>query len=142
MSEDISDIMQKVNNMIKNNQIPDDLKNMLEQFSSKNTFNDVSNNTSNNTANNFSKNSSSQDNMNQNSSEMPDFDINTILKMKSIMDNMNQNQSDPRSNLLRSLKPYLRESRKNKVDEYIKLFRIGKIFEMMNTSGGEKKNDI
>lgn len=146
MSEDISDIMQKVNNMIKNNQIPDDLKNMIEQFSSnnssKNTFNGASNNTSNNTANNFSKNSPSQDNTNQNSSEMPDFDINTILKMKSIMDNMNNNQSDPRSNLLRSLKPYLRESRKNKVDEYIKLFRIGKIFEMMNTSGGEKKNDI
>ena len=147
MSEDISEILQKMNNMLQNNQIPDDIKNMLGQLSSSNSSsnNSSNNNSSNdNSSNNSSSNSNSSNNnsSNNNSSEMPNFDMDTLLKMKSIMDNVNSSQSDPRSNLLRSLKPYLRESRKNKVDEYIKLFRMGKIFEMMSSSGGEKKNDV
>lgn len=149
MSEDISEIMQKVNNMIQNNQIPDDIKNMLENFSSNNS----SSNSSNNSSNNSSKDSSDKNYVNNkkqvnndisegSSSEIPNFDIDTLLKMKSIMEKINQNQSDPRSNLLQSLKPYLRNSRKNKVDEYIKIFRMEKVFEMMKPLGGEKKNDV
>ena len=145
MSEDISEIMQKVNNMIQNNQIPDDIKNMLENFSS--------NNSSNNSSKDSSKDSSDKNYVNNkkqvnndvsegSSSEIPNFDIDTLLKMKSIMEKINQNQSDPRSNLLQSLKPYLRNSRKSKVDEYIKIFRMEKVFEMMKPLGGEKKNDV
>ena len=64
------------------------------------------------------------------------------LKMKSIIDNMNRSQNDPRANLLKSLKPYLKPSRKDKVDQYIKLFSMGKAFEILNPLGGEKKNDV
>ena len=31
---------------------------------------------------------------------------------------------------------------KNKVDQYIKLFSMGKAFEILNPLGGEKKNDV
>ena len=55
---------------------------------------------------------------------------------------MNSNKNDPRSNLLMSLKPYLKESRKKKVDQYVKLFGLGKAFEMLNSLGGENKNDV
>ena len=65
--------------------------------------------------------------------------MNTMLKMKSIIDSMNKSQNDPRANLLRSLKPYLKPSRKEKVDQYIRLFSMGKVFEMMNPSKGGKE---
>ena len=70
------------------------------------------------------------------------FDLDTMLKMKAIIENMNKGQNDPRANLLKSLKPYLKQSRKNKVDQYIKLFSMGKAFEILNPLGGEKKNDV
>ena len=128
MSDDMSDIMQKLNDMIKNDQIPDNIKNMMNQFgatsSNKNDLSSPENTTENNKAEDFN------------------LDMGTILKMKSIMDSMNKEQNDPRANLLKSLKPYLKSSRKQKVDQYIKLFGMGKIFEIMNPMGGEKKNDV
>ena len=57
--------------------------------------------------------------------------MNTILKMKSILENMN-NKNDPRANLLYSLKPYLRDSKKNKVDQYVNMLNISKIADFLN----------
>ena len=70
------------------------------------------------------------------------FDIDTILKMKSIIEAINNQKDDPRANLLKSLKPYLKESRKEKVDQYIKVFSMEKIFEQFNPLGGDKKHDV
>ena len=70
------------------------------------------------------------------------IDLDTMLKMKSVIDSMNQQQNDPRTNLLKSLKPYLKPSRKEKVEQYIKLFSMGKVFEVLNPMGGDKKNDV
>ena len=71
-------------------------------------------------------------------SSMPNFDMDTIIKMKTIFEQMNK-KDDPRSNLLLSLKPYLKESRKNKVDQYAQLFNMTKIMDILNTNsnGGE-----
>lgn len=125
MAEDMSAIFQKINDMLKNNQIPEDVKNGISSFLEPESS---------------SRETSSADN---NQSEIPDFDIGTMLKMKSIIDSMNKQQNDPRANLLRSLKPYLKNSRKEKVDQYIKLFSMGKVFEMINPlGGGDKKNDV
>ena len=127
MSEDMSEIFQKMNSMLKNNEIPDSIKNMLNNFNS----------------NGMSSNSTTEPQYSDNSSnDTPNFDIDTLLKMKSIIDNINKNQNDPRANLLKSLKPYLKPSRKEKVDQYIKLFSMGKAFEILNPLGGEKKNDV
>lgn len=68
------------------------------------------------------------------------IDINTIFKMQQIMSSLNDKENDSRTNLLMSLKPYLKESRKNKVDQYIQLMKMEKVFEIMNPLGGEKKN--
>ena len=56
-------------------------------------------------------NSNNQSNSNSSQNGNFNLDANTIMKMKSIMDNMN-NRNDPRANLLCSLKPYLRDSKK------------------------------
>lgn len=67
------------------------------------------------------------------------IDIDTILKMKSIIEQINT-KNDPRSNLLESLKPYLKESRRNKIDQYIQLMNMSKIIESFNSMNGENKN--
>lgn len=67
------------------------------------------------------------------------IDIETIMKLKTILEKINT-KDDPRSNLLLSLKPYLKESRKNKVEQYIQLFNMTKILDIFNNmSGGEAK---
>lgn len=126
MSEDMSEIIQKMNEMLKNNEIPDSIKNMMGNL--------------NLNANDMSSKTSTEQSSSENS--VPNFDMDTMLKMKTIIDNMNKTQNDPRANLLKSLKPYLKPSRKDKVDQYIKLFSMGKAFEILNPLGGEKKNDI
>ena len=159
---DISNILNQFNKMLENNEIPEDFKNIINNF--KNSSNNPNNSTSTGNSQNFSNNShfdnansSSSTNFNNansnNSSsnnpnnadnfvnEFPDIDINTILKIKQVMSSINSNKHDPRANLLISLKPYLKESRKKKVDEYVKLFSISKAFEAFGSLGGENKND-
>ncbi len=155
----MSEIFQKMNDMIKNNQIPDNIKNMMESFASNSSSHDDVSSSNNRTKvndtphnsnffgnsnleGNDTTNSSNEERSNSSPSDFPDFDIGTMLKMKSIIDSMNKPQNDPRANLLKSLKPYLKSSRKDKVDQYIKLFSKGKVFEAMNPLGGEKKNDV
>ena len=130
MSEDMSEIFQKMNEMLKNNEIPDSIKNMMNNINA------------NGTGMSSSDSSREQQTSSESSSDMPNFDMATMLKMKSVIDNMNKTQNDPRANLLKSLKPYLKPSRKEKVDQYIKLFSMGKAFEALNPLGGEKKNDV
>ena len=64
------------------------------------------------------------------------IDFETILKMKSMIDDLNK-KDDPRSNLLYSLKPYLRKTKQEKIDQYINLFKISKITNLLkNEKGG------
>ena len=128
MSEpDMSNIMNQINSMLQNNEIPDDIKNMINNFKNSSSS---------------PKNEKDDKNSDTSGSSSPEIDINTILKMKQIIDSMNSNKDDPRANLLMSLKPYLKESRKKKVDQYVKLFGLGKAFETFNFLGGENKNDV
>ena len=61
------------------------------------------------------------------------------MKMKSIIDKMNI-KDDPRSNLLESLKPYLKESRKSKIDQYIQLMNISRVMDVFPFMGGDQAN--
>ena len=79
------------------------------------------------------------ENENNNFNSFPNFDINMLLKMKQIMDSMNSQNSNPRSNLLLSLKPYLRPERRQKVDQYIQLFNMEKVMENLKFTGGENR---
>ncbi len=128
MNEDMSNIMEQINHMMKNNQIPSDIQNIIQNFTSNNS--------------NTAENKNEQDLSSHNSSpsedsSFPEFDMATIMKMKKIMDSMKSNNDDPRANLLKSLKPYLKQSRKEKVDQYIQIFGMGKIFEMLGPLGGD-----
>ena len=90
-------------------------------------------NSSNSEFDSFSENSNNSNN------PFSNIDMNTIFKVKQVMEKMNNNKNDPRSNLLLSLKPYLKPSRKQKVDQYIQLFNMGSIMESFKENGGESK---
>ena len=123
-----SEFMNSSSNSEKPSISPEMLANMAKMFNSNSSNNQSSNTDELNNSNNSSNSTSSG----------PNFDMETILKIKSIFDQMNK-KDDPRSNLLLSLKPYLKESRKNKLDQYIQFFNMSKIFETFNKSGGGSK---
>lgn len=130
MNDDMSNLMEQINNMMKNNQIPDDIKNIINSMSQN----------SSNSGNTDSKNKDTSSSENTSSdSSMPEFDMATIMKLKRVMESMKSSSNDPRANLLKSLKPYLKESRKEKVDQYIQIFGMGKVFEMLNPLGGDSR---
>lgn len=160
MNEDMSDMIKNLSSMLNGKDMPEDIKNIISNIASNNNnhnntknnnnYNN-SNNNSNTHNNNYSSNNQYDDdissdsrsnNSNFNEKSTPDIDIGMILKMKQIMDSMKNNKDDPRANLLLSLKPYLKNSRQEKVDQYIKLFNMSKVFEVINPLGGDTKNGI
>lgn len=127
-NDDMSGVFEKLNNFTSENNISPDMVNNL--------FNMINNNSTNQNSNNSDNNSTD----NQSSFNNSGIDFETILKMKSIIDKMNT-KDDPRANLLQSLKPYLNDSRKSKVDQYIQLINMSKVLDVFPFMGGEPKND-
>ena len=122
------------------------LANMLSNSNNNQKSNLQSEN--NNTSNNNSSNSDNYKNStaifnnlfeNKNtSSSTSNLDFDTILKMKSILEKIN-NKNNPRNNLLYSLKPYLRESRQKKLDQYVNLLSISEITSLFKKEKGDEK---
>lgn len=124
---------------------------MIQSFSSMMASNNNNSNNNNNINSNFNNqtktinNNDTQETNNssgQNSNSSFDFsniDMNMLLKMKSVMDKMN-NSNSPSSNLLHSLKPYLRESRKEKVDQYASLLNVAQMTELFKNNNTTNKN--
>ena len=113
--------MDKLNSIMKNgdvskliSQIPPD---MMENFSSimNNNKNDSNGNTNSN---------------------INDTTKSNTGNMKSVMEKLN-NSDDPRSNLLNSLKPYLRNEKKEKLNQYANLINFAKIAEIMKNDNKE-----
>lgn len=144
MDGDMNDIFQKLNSMLSDKETSDNLKNILNNFSSSNdsinSNNQSSTNVQTDSTEKDSYNNSNSDNS-RSGSENFNFDINTVLKLKSAMDAMNNSKNDSRSQLLLSLKPYLRDSKKEKIDQYIKLLNVANVIQVMNPTGGENKKN-
>jgi len=123
VNEDLSSLFEKFN-INKDSISPEMINNLMEMFN-----NSDSSNSSEDTSTSSASNNSTTG-----------IDFETIMKMKSIIDKMNV-KDDPRSNLLQSLKPYLKESRRSKVDQYIQLMNMSRVMEVFPFMGGEKAND-
>ena len=108
-------------------EFPEDIQKMFEKFSKS------TDNTNFEDKDTTSSQSSSFDNI------MGNIDMNTLLKLKSVMEKMKQNQNNPRSQLLYSLRPYLRDSRKNKLEQYIQLLNMSDLIDGLGIMGGENK---
>ena len=141
-NEDMSDILKKINNMVNMSNNSQNISNGKQADVSSNSNNiNIDEETIKNLINNFNinnnnNNGNSNQSDTQNNSNNFNFDINTIMKMKNIMDKMNSNKNDPRSNLLQSLKPYLNNNRKEKLDQYIQFLSISKVIEALGSDNG------
>ena len=115
---------------------------MIESFSKMMNSNSVQSKDSSSNGSTYTNNTSNykgvnstgkSENTNNNGFDFSNIDMNTLMKMQSVMKNMN-NKNDPSYNLLNSLKPYLRESRQEKIDQYANLLNFSKIAEAFNNS--------
>ena len=142
------EIMNNIKNMVDNGNISDAISQispeMIENFSkminsqNQNQYNEKNQNSNSNNSSNSNNTTSSQNSYNSNSSgfDFSKIDMDTILKMKSAMEKMN-NKNDPRSNLLYSLKPYLRQSKQEKLDQYVNLLNFSKIADILKNDKKE-----
>ncbi len=125
----MNDLLKKAQEMINNNQVPDSIKEMMKNMNSSNTESSVSNTNSENTINN--------------SSNIPNFDPQTINQIKNIMGSFNSTNNnynnDDMSRLLLALKPYLRDKKQGKIDNYINLIKMGKMAKLFDLMGGDSK---
>lgn len=126
-------------NKLKNMMNKGELNDVISQISPEmiQNFSSMINKNNNNATNNHNNKNS---NNNNNNFDFSNIDMNTIIKMKSIVENLN-NSNDPRSNLLYSLKPYLREERKEKIDQYANLLNVAKIAEIFKNENKENNNN-
>ena len=122
-------MQEKSNNL---NITPDMISNLAGMLKNSNIFNNSSSETQENTEKNNTNSNTNSENFTSS------IDIETIMKMKTIMEALNKN-NDPRSNLLYSLKPYLRESRQKKIDQYVNLFKITSITNLFKNEKGDEK---
>ncbi len=126
MDGDMNDIFQKINSIMSDKETADNLKNIIDNFNTSSQ----------------DKSQTSEDNSEHSSNnDFPNFDIDTFLRLKKIMDGMNSSKNDSRTNLLLSLKPYLTDSKKEKIDQYIRFLKIASVVESMNLTGGDEKNE-
>ena len=71
---------------------------------------------------------------NPDTSDLPKVGV--VGKIKNIIECFNE-KDDTRTNLLYSLKPYLRESRQKKIDQYINLFKLSGITKLLKKEKGD-----
>ncbi|MCI8587174.1 MAG: hypothetical protein HFJ49_01010 [Clostridia bacterium] len=164
MADNMEDLMSNVKKMVDSGNIPPEIQQMMNSLqNSSNNSNSVSNNSDNNNnidfnkvlsqvspemlnsfssmlqSSNISNNNSSSNSSNNDNTSGFNIDMNTMLKMKNIISSMNQ-KDDPRANLLYSLKPYLRDSKKGKLDQYVNLLNMTKIADFMKNDNKENNN--
>lgn len=144
-NEDMSEMIQKLSSMINNSNSDDTINNCDNQDMSSNSNETSFENLQAIFSNmNFNSNNTDNSNNNFNGNDNNNFnlDFETIMKMKRAMDIFNSSKNSPEANLLLSLKPYLNNNRKQKLDQYMQFLNISKVLEVLNNNGGVNNNDI
>ncbi len=75
-----------------------------------------------------------ESNTSDNSVNFNNIDFETIMKIKSVIESLNTSNNQD-SQLLYSLKPYLRKSRQRKLDQYINILKISQVSKLFNQKG-------
>ena len=131
---------------------PEMIQNLASMLSGSNNNQNVNKKSENINFDNSTTNIQNSDNLNNDTSAIfknlfenkntstssNTLDFETILKMKTIFEKIN-NKDNPRNKLLYSLKPYLRESRQKKLDQYVNLLSISEITKLFKKEKGDTK---
>lgn len=116
MADDMSNLFSKVQEMLKNGDIPPEIQKMASEFND----------------NNSKSNNAESNNINTNS-----IDPAMMLKMSKMLGSLNKSD-DSRAKLLNSLKPYLRDNKKGKLDQYVNLLKMSTIVDSLKDENKEK----
>ena len=160
MSNNMDDLFANVKKMVDSGNIPSEVQGLMNNLNngnndSKQTLNNMlsqvspemlnnlssmlqSNASQNNSCNNTSNTVSSNSSVAENSSNNFNIDPATLMKMTSLINSLNK-KDNPGNNLLHSLKPYLRNSRKDKIDQYANLLNITRIADAIKNDKKENK---
>lgn len=143
--------MNNIKNMMDNGNFSDALSQispeMIEKVSSmlnSNNSNQQNASNSSNLQNNSTNTTNNDANTNTNSTSGFDFsniDAATIMKITSAFGKMND-KNDPRANLLYSLKPYLRDGKQEKLDQYVNLLNVSKIANILKDDKKENNSNV
>ena len=156
MSDNLNDSFNVFKKMVDSGNIPSELQGLVNNLNNSNAetkqnLNNILSQVSPEMLNNFSSmlqsnKTSSSNNTNSYNSSTNDgsnnnfnIDADTIMKMTSVINAMNK-KDNAGSNLLHSLKPYLRDSRKDKLDQYANLLNITRIADVMKNEKKENNN--
>ena len=144
--------MKNIKNMVDNGNLSDAISQispeMMQNFSKMLSNQNNSQNQNNTQNSSFDSNQQNYNESNNNSSntnnnfDFSNLDMDTIMKLSSAFGKMKNSKNDPRANLLNSLKPYLRDEKKGKIDQYIKLLNVSKIAEIIKDNNKENNNNI
>ena len=144
--------MKNIKNMVDNGNLSDAISQispeMMQNFSKMLSNQNNSQNQNNTQNSSFDSNQQNCNESNNNSSntnnnfDFSNLDMDTIMKLSSAFGKMKNSKNDPRANLLNSLKPYLRDNKKEKLDSYINLLNMSKIAEnIKNNKNFSNKED-
>lgn len=89
-----------------------------------------------NNNNNSNNNTNTNSNSNSNNNTFSGIDPSFLLKAQKVMSSVTRD--DPKKNLLLSLKPFLRQSRQDKINEYISMLSIISAIEAFSDKGSDK----
>lgn len=64
-------------------------------------------------------------------SSLDSDNLDQLMQLKSIMQSMTTNRNDPRTNLLLSLKPYMRGGRQKSIDSAVKLLGLSNLTKLL-----------
>ena len=144
--------MKNIKNMVDNGNLSDAISQispeMMQNFSKMLSNQNNSQNQNNTQNSSFDSNQQNYNESNNNSSntnnnfDFSNLDMDTIMKLSSAFGKMKNSKNDPRANLLNSLKPYLRDEKKGKIDQYIKLLNVSKIAEIIKDNNKENNNNV
>lgn len=70
--------------------------------------------------------------------EMPD--VETMMKINQIIKAMNSNTNTASANLLYSLKPFLRKTKQDKIDQYVNMLKLSSIISEFNKNNNENNS--
>lgn len=144
--------MKNIKNMVDNGNLSDAISQispeMMQNFSKMLSNQNNSQNQNNTQNSSFDSNQQNCNKSNNNSSntnnnfDFSNLDMDTIMKLSSAFGKMKNSKNDPRANLLNSLKPYLRDEKKGKIDQYMNLLNVSKIAEIMKDNNKENNNNV
>ncbi|MBQ9314725.1 MAG: hypothetical protein IJ220_07040 [Clostridia bacterium] len=136
---DLSALLSMLTNTAENkNVIPEELLSKLMNSSSTHSNNSSSNGDNSKESINHDSTasfSSEKSNHATNTNNVPDMEM--MMKLMQVL--KSSNQDSPSKELLKSLKPFLNDARKEKVDQYIKILGMTKALEIFNELGDKPK---